>query len=415
MQQPGRYIWILHLPDPGTLPTILIAGGGTGGHLMPALAIATRLRERSPELEPVLVGAERGIEAQLLPTRDFRFHLLPAEPIYRRQWWKNFRWPFVAGRLLSRLASLFDAEQPVAVVGTGGYASAPAVWSATRWGIPSAIQEQNAYPGLATRLLAPRVRHIYLGLPEARGRLRPGRETQVFDTGNPITPPDRSRTRAALLRFGLSGQADGHGQELDGGAAHRSAGPRVRSPVLLITGGSQGALAINQTVAGWLDQGGGRGLTILWATGQGSYQSFARYHSPPEVQIFDFIDPIADAYSVADLVVARAGMMTGAELCAWGLPSLLIPLPTAAEDHQRHNAEALAAAGAASMILQRDLTVQSFGDAVGGLLADRSRRGAMAEAARARGKPAAADEIVSYLLTLLGASSAFATSGRILD
>ncbi len=384
---------------------------------MPALAIATRLRERSPELEPVLVGAERGIEAQLLPTRDFRFHLLPAEPIYRRQWWKNFRWPFVAGRLLSRLSSVFDAEQPVAVVGTGGYASAPAVWSATRRGIPSAIQEQNAYPGLASRLLAPRVRHIYLGLPEARTRLRPGRETKVFDTGNPITPPDRSRTRAALLRFGLSGRVDGRtgGQESEGQAARRSAGPPVRSPVLLITGGSQGALAINQTVAGWLDEGGGRGITILWATGRGSYQTFSRYHLPPEVQVFDFIDPIADAYSVADLVVARAGMMTGAELCAWGLPSLLIPLPTAAEDHQRHNAEALAAAGAASMILQRDLTVQSFGAAVGGLLADRRRREAMAEAARTRGKPAAADEIVSYLLTLLGASGAFATSGRILD
>jgi len=382
--------------DPGNLPSILIAGGGTGGHLMPALAIAARLRERSPELEPVLIGAERGIEAQLLPTRDFRYHLLPSEPIYRRQWWKNFRWPFVAGRLLSRLSALFDAERPVAVVGTGGYASAPAVWSATRRRIPSAIQEQNAYPGLASRLLAPRVRHIYLGLPEARSRLRPGRDTHVFDTGNPISPPDWSRKEGALLRFGLSGAP-------------------VRPQVLLITGGSQGALAINQTVAGWLDGGGGRGITILWATGRGSYQSFARYHRPPEVQVFDFIDPIADAYAVADLVVARAGMMTGAELCAWGLPSVLIPLPTAAEDHQRHNAEALATAGAASMILQRDLTQESFGAAVGGLLADRSRRETMAEAARARGKPAAADEIVSHLLTLLGTSGAFATQGRILD
>ncbi len=361
---------------------------------MPALAIATRLRERVPEIEPVLVGAERGIEAQLLPKRDFRYHLLPAEPIYRRQWWKNFRWPIVAGRLLSRLSHLFDEEKPLAVIGTGGYASGPAVWFATRRKLPTAIQEQNAYPGLVSRLIAPRVRHIYLGLPEARARLRPGRSTQVFDTGNPIPPPDPARRPAALARFGLAGET---------------------RPILLVTGGSQGAIAINQTVAGWIESGSAAGFTVLWATGKGSYPQFARYHRPPQLQVFDFLDPIADAYAVADLVVARAGMMSGAELCAWGLPSILIPLPTAAEDHQRYNAEALASAGAAMMILQRDLTNQTLGSALNDLLANPGRREAMHKAALARGKPGASDEIVSYLLTLLGASGAFATSGRILD
>nr|MBP9201845.1 glycosyltransferase [Gemmatimonadales bacterium] len=110
---------------------------------MPALAIAARLRAQRPDLEPVLVGAERGIEATLLPTRDFRYHLLPVEPIYRRQWWKNVRWPAVAWGLLRRLGRLFAEEQPVAVIGTGGYASGPAVWWATRRGIPTALQEQN--------------------------------------------------------------------------------------------------------------------------------------------------------------------------------------------------------------------------------------------------------------------------------
>ena len=118
--------------------------------------------------------------------------------------------------------------------------------------------------------------------------------------------------------------------------------------------------------------------------------------------MFGFLDPIADAYAVADLAVGRAGMMTGAELCAWGVPSVLIPLPTAAEDHQRHNAEALAAAGASVMILQRDLSVERLGKEVGGLLADQGRRLCMAEAARARGKPGAADEIATHFLALLG-------------
>src|ERR687890_499347 len=109
---------------------ILIAGGGTGGHLMPALAIAEALRRGAPEVEPVLVGAARGVEARLLPTRDFRYHLLPSEPIYRRTWWKNARWPLIMGHLLREVARVFKEEQPAAVLGTGGYASGPVVWSA---------------------------------------------------------------------------------------------------------------------------------------------------------------------------------------------------------------------------------------------------------------------------------------------
>lgn len=356
---------------------VLIAGGGTGGHLMPALAIATRLRERRPDLEPVLVGARRGIEAMILPNRDFRFHLLPTEPLYRHQWWKNIRWPVVAIQIADALTQLFEYERPVAVVGTGGYASAPAVWLATRHGLPTAIQEQNAFPGIASRLLARRVRHVYLGMPEARQRLRLGRNTEVFDTGNPITPPDPERRATARARFGLE----------------------EGKPVLLVTGGSQGALAINETVATWIESGGAEAISLIWATGWGTYQRFARHDDPPQIQVFGFIDPVADAYAAADLVVGRAGMMTGAELCAWGLPSILVPLPTAAGDHQRHNAEALVAAGASEMILQRDLTPERFGAAVASVLGDPERLAAMAQAAKARGRPDAADEIVSRLLT----------------
>lgn len=357
---------------------VLIAGGGTGGHLMPALAIAAELRRQAPEVEPVLVGAERGIESLLLPNRNFRYELLPAEPIYRRQWWKNLRWPAVAARLLRRTAALLDRERPLAVVGTGGYASAPVVWLAARRGIPTAIQEQNAFPGFATRRLAGGVRHIYLGLPEARGRLRPGPRTVVFDTGNPITPPDPAGRPAALTKFGI---------------------PPGRQ-VVLVTGGSQGALAINETTAAWLAGGGGKGCVVLWATGKGSYSRWAGLHRPPEVQVYDFIDPMASAYAIADLVVARAGMMTGAELCAWGLPSILIPLPTAAADHQVHNARALEAAGAARCLIQSDLTPDSLGAAVDSLLASPELRKAMSLAARERGHPAASSEIVSRLLTL---------------
>jgi UDP-N-acetylglucosamine--N-acetylmuramyl-(pentapeptide) pyrophosphoryl-undecaprenol N-acetylglucosamine transferase len=361
--------------------TILIAGGGTGGHLMPALAIATALRSARPDLQPVLVGAERGVERWLLPQRDFPYHLLPIQPLFRQRVWRNVKLPWHAARSLLMLRRIFAERRPALVIGTGGYASGPAVWWAARRGIPTAIQEQNAWPGLATRRLAGQVDHIYLGLPEARARLTPGPNTRIFDTGNPIAPPDRSRRAAALKRFGLSGS----------------------ERVLLVTGASQGAVPINEAVAGWIDAGRAAGVTVLWATGRGTYERYRRYHRPPAVQVFDFLDPIADAYAVADLAVARGGMMTGAELCAWGIPSIIVPLPTAADDHQTANAVALEAAGAARHLPQRELSADSLGRLVAELMGDEPRRRAMADRALDRGRPNAAAEIVSHCLTLLHA------------
>jgi UDP-N-acetylglucosamine--N-acetylmuramyl-(pentapeptide) pyrophosphoryl-undecaprenol N-acetylglucosamine transferase len=345
---------------------------------MPALAIASALRESAPDVEPVLIGAIRGVESRILPTRDFRFHLLPSEPIYRRTWWKNFRWPLVAGSLLRAISRTFELEHPVAVLGTGGYASGPVVWWAARQRIPTAIQEQNAYPGVASRWLSRRVRHVYLGLPEARSLLRFGPRTEVFDTGNPIAPPTPMRREAARRRFALDGSR----------------------PAVLVTGGSQGALAINRAVAGWLDQNASIPADLIWVTGRGSYEEFTRYQSA-SVRVLDFLDPMADAYSVADIVVSRAGMITVAELCAWGLANILIPLPTAAADHQTYNARVLAAAGASILLPQSELTPDRLASVLGDLLQDPERRQALAGRALARGRPHSAAEIVSKLLTLI--------------
>jgi UDP-N-acetylglucosamine--N-acetylmuramyl-(pentapeptide) pyrophosphoryl-undecaprenol N-acetylglucosamine transferase len=253
------------------------------------------------------------------------------------------------------------------------------VWWAARHQVPTAIQEQNAYPGLASRWLSRRVRHVYLGLPEARRLLHFGASTEIFDTGNPIASPSPQRREAARAKFGL----------------------RETRPVLLVTGGSQGALALNQTMAAWLDQQGSGEMEIIWVTGRGTYQQFERYKAS-NVHVFDFLDPMADAYAVADLVVSRAGMITVAELCAWGLPSVLIPLPTAAADHQTHNARVLADAGAAMVLRQSELTAERLKGAVTHLLADAAARSRMAERALARGRPNSAREIVSKLLTLIG-------------
>jgi UDP-N-acetylglucosamine--N-acetylmuramyl-(pentapeptide) pyrophosphoryl-undecaprenol N-acetylglucosamine transferase len=361
--------------------TVLIAGGGTGGHLMPALAIAEALRRAEPGRRIVLVGATRGVEATLLPTRDFPYHLLPAEPIYRRQWWKNFKWPLLALRLAREVDRLLDLERPGVVIGTGGYAAGPVVWRAARRGIPTAIQEQNAYPGFATRRLARVAREIWLGVPEAARHLRPGARTEVVVTGSPIIPPDFTLRDEAMRRFGLE----------------------PGRPVVLVTGGSQGALALNEAVAGWIEAGAGAGEErIIWATGRGSYERFRSYHRPPAIQVFDFIDPMAYAYAVADLAVSRAGMMTVSELSAWGIPSILVPLPSAAADHQTPNAKVQAEAGAAVHLPQAELTPARLDEVVGGLLRDPARRAGMATAARSRGHPDSAERIAARIGVLSG-------------
>src|SRR2546423_8709968 len=192
------------IPHWGGAVRILLAGGGTGGHLMPALALAQALRDAGKGIEPVLVGAERGIEADVLPRYPFRHHLLPMEPIYRRTWWNNVRWLLIAGRAWRAVGRMLEAEQPVIVIGTGGYASGPVVWRAQRRGLPTVLQEQNAFPGLATRWLARRARQVHLGFPEAHELLRVGRHTAVFALGNPIGVPEPGSRDAALVELGLA-------------------------------------------------------------------------------------------------------------------------------------------------------------------------------------------------------------------
>jgi UDP-N-acetylglucosamine--N-acetylmuramyl-(pentapeptide) pyrophosphoryl-undecaprenol N-acetylglucosamine transferase len=362
--------------------TVLIAGGGTGGHLMPALAIAEQLRRDQPEWRIVLAGAERGIEARLLPDRDWLHHLLPAEPIYRRQWWRNVRWPGLAWRLIRAVDRVLDLERPAVVVGTGGYAAGPVVWRAARRGIPTAVLEQDAFPGLTTRWLASRVREVYLAVPEARGQLNVGQGTEVIVTGAPILPPDPSLRVAGRDRFGLD----------------------PARPVVLVTGGSQGSLALNRVVAEWIRSGGTEGIQVLWATGRLTYDQFLDLHRPPAVQVFDFLDPIQPALAVADLAVTRAGMMTIAELCAWGIPGILVPLPTAAQDHQRRNAMVMAEAGAGVLLPQSGLTASRLGQEVGRLLQDDRLRAGMAEAALSRGRAGATVEIARRIRRLAAPS-----------
>ncbi len=359
---------------------IVIAGGGTGGHLMPALAIAAAIAELGGGIEPVLVGARRGVEATLLPRRAFRFHLLSAEPLYRRAWWRNARWPVAAWRLLAECRRVLRAEQPRVVVGTGGYAAAPMLLAALLSGVPLVLQEQNAFPGLTTRWFARWARRVYLGFPEAERCLRPGPATQVHHFGNPITPPRGAPDRRAA-RTALGIPADAR--------------------VLFAFGGSQGARRLNAVIAELADGGQLDDLTLCWSTGEGNWEGYRRYHNPPRRLVRAFWDPIAEAYAATDIAVARAGAMTTAELCAFGVPAILVPLPTAAADHQTLNAEALAAAGAALHLPEVRLGADTLLAAVHGLLEEPGLASRMRAQALARGRPDAARRIAEAILALV--------------
>jgi UDP-N-acetylglucosamine--N-acetylmuramyl-(pentapeptide) pyrophosphoryl-undecaprenol N-acetylglucosamine transferase len=359
---------------------VMFAGGGTGGHLYPGLAIARALVRQAPQVEPFFVGALRGIERDVLPRTEFEHLLLDLHPIYRQQPWKSWRTVRGLGGAWRALAREHRAHPSAAVIGTGGYASGAALAFALAHGIPMQLQEQNSVPGITTRFFARHARAVYLGYPEAQAKLHPGASTQIFDSGNPIEPPPTPRPSRAEARAAWGF-------------------PPSEGRVLLAFGGSQGARPLNDAIASLLDAGLPPGIFLIWATGKGWYDGYARYESP-SVRVRPYLAPIQSAYAAADLALTRAGALTVAELCAWGIPSLLVPLPTAAADHQRANARALEAAGAALMLEQSGLSAAKLGAALTALLAAPDKLAAMAESAIARGRPDAAERIATWILTI---------------
>lgn len=369
---------------------ILFAGGGTGGHLYPALALAEAFQRRDPATKVYFVGAQRGVEARVLPERGVPHTLLPVEPIRRAQPWQNWRLVPALTRSVRGLRRVFRHFEPDLVVGTGGYASGPVAAWALLNRVPLALQEQNSYPGFTTRLLARRARQIHLAFPEAESHLTPGRATEIIYNGNPIRPPDRSIARAdARDRFGLGA-----------------------GPVALVVGGSQGSRAINEALLAELRgvvtgrlQARPEGLEILWATGPTHHESITARLSELDlgewVTVLPYIQEMPSALAGADVAISRAGAMALAELCAWGIPSILIPLPTAAANHQHHNAVALAEAGAAVLVPEKELGSGRLWGELVRLVSDSEQRAALAEHARGRGHPDAAAEIVDDLYRLL--------------
>ncbi len=371
----------------------IIAGGGTGGHLYPALNLAEALgRTSGGRVEVMLVGARRGVESRVFPERGVMHRLLPLEPIYRRRPWRNWRLVPSAIRSGLEIQRTFAGFAPNLVVGTGGYAAGPVVAWALARGLRTAVQEQNSYPGLTTRWLAPYVDQLHLGYEEALRHLRPGPETQVRAHGNPIRWPERRpEPEAARREFGL-------------GAGR----------VVLVVGGSQGSAALNAGLLQALAATRKGELSplpsdveLLWSTGPAHHDEVVRrlagLGDTARVQVLPYIAEMEKALSLTTLAVSRAGALALSELCAWGVPAILVPYPHAAADHQRRNAWTLEAAGAAVVFEQAQLESEpaALWRTLLATLADPKRLGAMKAAAGARGNSEAAAEIAADLLELM--------------
>ncbi len=360
---------------------IVFAGGGTGGHLYPGIAIARALVREDPAVQPFFVGARRGIERTVLPATEFPHLLLDLHPLYRSQVWKNAR--TIAGALGAwrQIGKMVKEERPAAIVGTGGYAAGLMLAYGMVHRIPIVQQAGDSLPGLTARAFSRWSREIYLNFPEAASALKAHHPGSLIDTGAPIEAPPSPRLEksAARAKWGFP---------LHGG------------DVLLIYGGSQGSLAINRVVAEWVERGLPKDLYVIWATGRTTYDQF-KHLEGENVRVRDYLSPIADAYAASDLALARAGAMTTAELFAWEIPGILVPLPTAAADHQTTNAVTLERAGAAIHIPQTQLTVDRLDATIRRLLERPEELRRLSAGAANRARPHAAHEIAQRILHLL--------------
>jgi len=321
---------------------LVFAGGGTGGHLYPAIAIADRVREvlsgRGEVVEIIFVGTRRGLEYRRREQLSYPLHIINIRGIVRSFTLKNLLVPFLVVTSLWQASRLLRRFRPQAVIGTGGYVAWPVGRAAVGAGITLLLQEQNSFPGIVTRRLAARATKVFLGLEEARRYLPSEAKTQV--TGNPVRTSILNGNReAAMKKFNL----DPH------------------KKTILVLGGSQGARAINRAVLrslenkSWSDR-----CQVLWQTGKRGYTEVVAQAGDRATghTLFPFADDMASVYAVADIAIARAGALTLAELQACRLPAILIPYPYAAGDHQRKNAQSLVARGCARLIDEKELSHQ---------------------------------------------------------
>ncbi|SHK31246.1 undecaprenyldiphospho-muramoylpentapeptide beta-N-acetylglucosaminyltransferase [Rhodothermus profundi] len=366
----------------GKAPRVLLTGGGTGGHVYPAIAIAEAIQAQCPEAVIAFAGTRERLEWRAVPAAGFSIYPITAAALPRRWSLRMAQVPWKLMRGFAESLQLVRSFDPNVVIGTGGYVSAPVLLAARLLGRPFVLQEQNAFPGLTNRLLGRWAARVYIAFPEAQDYFP---EDRCVLSGNPVRAALRQIARPeARHRFGLP----------------------VASQVLFVFGGSLGSMVLNeallQVLPTLLDE---PQLHLLWQTGRKHYehvrQRLETLAKPlrHRIRLLPYVEDMAAAYAAADLVLCRAGALTCSELMVTGTPAILVPARQVAADHQTHNAESMERAGAARHVPEAELP-QRLVREVWTLLADAERRAAMAQAARRMARPQAAAQIASEVLEL---------------
>ncbi len=368
---------------------VIISGGGTGGHIFPAVSIASKLRELNPESEILFVGAEGKMEMEKVPAAGFKIVGLPIVGLQRHLNWANIKndiqVPFKLAASLIKARRILKEFKPDIAIGVGGYASAPLLRAATRLGIPALIQEQNGFAGLTNKILGKKAGRICVAY-EGMERFFPA--DKIVLTGNPIRPdiqPATRETKAEGIKF----------YGLDPGKKH-----------ILLIGGSLGSGTLNQAMKQWIADGcpGGEDVEVLWQCGRyykKGVDAFMEAHKEAAgIHWSDFIGRMDLAYAMADVVISRSGASSVSEICAACKAAVFVPSPNVAEDHQTHNAMALVRKGAALIVKDAEAKEKLLPTALE-LLADPERIASVEAAAGALAKRNAAREIADEVYKLL--------------
>ena len=301
---------------------VIISGGGTGGHIFPAVAIANALKKMDSSIDILFVGAKGKMEMEKIPAAGYKIEGLWISGLQRNSFKSNLSFPFKLISSLHKAGKIINKFQPDVVVGVGGYASGPLLFKATQKNIPALIQEQNSFPGITNKLLAKRVNKICVAY-DGMERFFP--KNKIIKTGNPV--------REDVVKI------DGKKYE-----AINYFGLEDNLKTILVVGGSQGARSINLSIKAGLKKIKESECQLIWQTGKMFFEEaslLVKNLNTPKIKVYDFINRMDLAYSISNLVVTRAGASTVSELCIVAKPSILIPLPTAAEDHQTKNCQTL--------------------------------------------------------------------------
>jgi UDP-N-acetylglucosamine--N-acetylmuramyl-(pentapeptide) pyrophosphoryl-undecaprenol N-acetylglucosamine transferase len=358
---------------------VIISGGGTGGHIFPAISIADTLKEIDGNTEILFVGAEGRMEMEKVPACGYNIVGLPVAGLQRRLTFKNFTLPFKLLKSLNKAARIIKDFKPDIVVGVGGYASAPILWKAQRLGIPTLIQEQNSYAGLTNKLLSKKADAVCVAY---QGMERFFSEKKIHYVGNPVRQDlfvlDRIRNESINF-FGFD--AD--------------------KPIILSLGGSLGARTINESIANGLYEFEKNNIQLIWQTGKHFFATASKFaEGKTNVKVFDFIHKMNYAFSAADIIISRAGAGTISELCIAGKPAVLVPSPNVSEDHQTKNAMALVNKNAAIMIKDEDAKNKLITTIIE-LINNKSLIGKLNRNISGLAMPNAAKEIVNRILTIV--------------